>query len=72
MSNFSVREDDFLSCCQEDCMNSLLTIYRYADLSLHKNLYMKIGFVSTSSKFDGISSLTYNKTPPTNASRSNL
>ena len=45
-------------------MNSLLTMYHYADLS--------IGFVSTSKKFDGISSLAYNKIPPPHESRSNL
>ena len=59
-----VRKDDFLSCFYEDCMNSLLTMYHYADLS--------IGFVSTSKKFDGISSLAYNKIPPPHESRSNL
>ena len=64
-------KDDSPSCSCKDCMNSFLTSYHYSDLSLHKKKY-SINFVSMSSKFDGISSLTYNKIPPPNVSRSNL
>ena len=72
-----MHEDDFLSCSYEDWMNSLLTIYHYADLSLQICRFISTekpsaGFVFTWSKFDEISYLKYNNIPPSNESRSNL
>lgn len=63
-------EDENLSCFHEACKNNLWSISCFADLT--RRLKPLIGFISIESKFDGISSLTYNHTSPYIDSKLNL
>ena len=61
---YLVHPGDYLLSFHEGYMNNLSTIYCYAKFSTW--------YISTVIKFEGISSLTYNKMPPPFELRSSL